>query len=154
MRQCKMLAVLSLALLMAACGSDNNDDTNSQSQTPTLKDISIQFAAQANGADVKCGAVNTIANLGSTKKTAELQDLRFYISEVNLINSKGEAVPVSLNENDNQNYGVALLDFEDATGACATEGDAPTYTTITGKVNEGNYTGVQFLLGVPDTGLD
>lgn len=154
-----MLAVSSLALLVAACGGGSNDDTankntNTLPVVVTTKDVAIQFAAQANGADVKCGTVNTITNLGLTKKTAELQDLRFYISEINLINDKGVAVPVSLTKNINQNYGVALLDFEDATGACAAEGDSPTYTTITGKVNEGNYTGVQFLLGVPDTGLD
>lgn len=159
MRQSKILAVSSLALLVAACGGGSNDDTankntNTLPVVVTTKDVAIQFAAQANGADVKCGTVNTMTNLGLTKKTAQLQDLRFYISEVNLINSKGEAVPVTLTKNTNQNYGVALLDFEDATGACATEGDAPTYTTITGKVNEGSYTGIQFLLGVPDTGLD
>lgn len=161
MRQSKMLAVSSLALLVAACGGGSNDDTankntNTLPVVVTTKDVAIQFAAQANGADVKCGTVNTMTNLGLTKKTAQLQDLRFYISEVNLINSKGEAVPVTLKNNDFQNYGVALLDFEDATGACENDktGSAETNNLVLGKINEGNYTGIQFLLGVPDTGLD
>ena len=63
--------VTASAVLLTACGGD--------SSTPlpvvaTTQAVSIQFAAQANGKDAQCGAVNEIANLGSTNKTAEIQD--------------------------------------------------------------------------------
>ena len=97
MRQSKMLAVSSLALLVAACGGGSNDDTankntNTLPVVVTSKDVAIQFAAQANGADVKCGAVNSINNIGTSNKTVEIRDLRFYVAEVKLINDKNEAV--------------------------------------------------------------
>lgn len=162
MRQSKMLAVSSLALLVAACGGGSNDDTankntNTLPVVVTTKDVAIQFAAQANGADVKCGAVNSINNIGTSNKTVEIRDLRFYVAEVKLINDKNEAVAVVLKEspeNVNQRYGVTLLDFEDATGVCAEVGTKDTYTTIQGTIPQGNYTGIQFILGVPDTGVD
>ena len=97
MRQSKMLAVSSLALLVAACGGGSNDDTANKNTSTlpvvvTTKDVAIQFAAQANGADVKCGAVNSINNIGTSNKTVEIRDLRFYVAEVKLINDKNEAV--------------------------------------------------------------
>lgn len=158
MRQSKILAVSTLALLVAACGGGSNDDSNNNLPVVvTTKDVAIQFAAQANGADVKCGAVNTITNIGTSNKTVEMRDLRFYVAEVKLINDKNEAVAVKLKEsvdNVNQRYGLTLLDFEDATGVCAEVGTADTYTTIQGTVPQGNYTGIEFILGVPDTGVD
>jgi uncharacterized repeat protein (TIGR04052 family) len=142
--------VTASAALLTACGGD--------SSTPlpivaTTQAVSIQFAAQANGKDAQCGAVNEIANLGSTNKTAEIQDLRFYVSALELVNDKGQAVAVTLDKNTNQDFGVALLDFENATGACA-GGDAKTNTVITGKIPTGTYTGIKFTLGVPDTVVD
>lgn len=143
MRSWLYATALPATLFLTACGgSDDTMPVVNASQA-----VTISFAAQANGKDVKCGAVNSIDNLGTSNKTAEIQDLRFYI------NDKGQAVAVTLDKNDYQNYGVALLDFEDATGACSA-GTAQTYTAITGKINTGNYKGIQFVLGVPDTGLD
>lgn len=149
MRSWLYATALPTTLLLTACGGGDNDSLPVVNSTQT---VSIQFAAQANGKDVKCGAVNSIDNLGTSSKTAEIQDLRFYVAEVKLINDKGQAVAVTLDKNDYQNYGVVLLDFEDATGACV--GDAKLNTAITGKINTGNYQGIQFVLGVPDTGVD
>jgi uncharacterized repeat protein (TIGR04052 family) len=138
--------VTASAVLLTACGSDD---------TPATQAVSIQFAAQANGKDAQCGAVNEITNLGTSKKTAEIQDLRFYVSELKLINDKGLMVDVALDKNANQDFGVALLDFENATGACSADtGNAKLYTAIMGNVPTGTYTGVQFTLGVPDAWVD
>lgn len=144
---CSAMTYLSAMALLAACGND--DEAAPQSG---MQNVAIQFAAQANGADVKCGAVNELANIGLTKKTTQVQDLRFYVSKVQLVNQKGQAVDVALTNNDFQNYGVALLDFEDATGACAEKGTATLNTTVTGQVPADTYTGIKFTLGVPDTG--
>ncbi|MDO9177497.1 MAG: metallo-mystery pair system four-Cys motif protein [Agitococcus sp.] len=143
--------VAASAVLLTACGSDDSPAT----QVATTQAVSIQFAAQANGKDAQCGAVNEITNLGTSKKTAEIQDLRFYVSELKLINDKGLMVDVALDKNANQDFGVALLDFENATGACSADtGSAKLYTAIMGNVPTGTYTGVQFTLGVPDTWVD
>ncbi len=145
--------VTASAVLLTACGSGSSDSSTPLPVVATTQAVSIQFAAQANGKDAQCGAVNEIANLGSTDKTAEIQDLRFYVSALELVNDKGQAVAVTLDKNTNQNFGVALLDFENATGACA-GGDAKTNTVITGKIPTGTYTGIKFTLGVPDTVVD
>lgn len=150
MRSWLYATALPATLLLTACGGGDSD---TPAVVNTSQAVTISFAAQANGKDVKCGAVNSIDNLGTGNKTAEIQDLRFYIADVKLINDKGQAVAITLDKNDYQNYGVALLDFEDATGACSA-GTAQTYTAITGKINTGNYKGIQFVLGVPDTGVD
>ncbi|MCB1657438.1 MAG: metallo-mystery pair system four-Cys motif protein [Moraxellaceae bacterium] len=157
MRILSVMTSVSLGMLLVACGGNGSEtNSNTANSLPVVKstqDVAISFAAQANGADVKCGAVNEVANLGTSNKTAQIQDLRFYISNLKLINSKGEAVAVSLTANDYQDFGVALLDFEDATGACSA-GTADTYTAITGTVPSDTYTGIEFSLGVPDTGTD
>ena len=145
-----LLALSSCIALLTACGGGSSDDP--LPIVNTTQAVNIQFAAQANHQDFKCGAVNEVSNLGTSNKTAQIQDLRFYISNLKLINSKGEAVAVSLTANDYQDFGVALLDFEDATGVCV--GDAKLNTSIVGKVKADTYTGIQFTLGVPDTGTD
>ena len=137
--------VTASAALLTACGG-SSDSSTPLPVVATTQAVSIQFAAQANGKDAQCGAVNEIANLGSTNKTAEIQDLRFYVSALELVNDKGQAVVVTLDKNTNQDFGVALLDFENATGACA-GGDAKTNTVITGKIPTGTYTGIKFTLG-------
>lgn len=144
-----LLALSSCVALLTACGGGGD---NSLPVVTSTQNVNIQFAAQANNQDFKCGAVNEVSNLGTSNKTAQIQDLRFYISNLKLINSKGEAVAVSLTPNDYQDFGVALLDFEDATGVCV--GDAKLNTSIVGKVKADTYTGIQFTLGVPDTGTD
>lgn len=145
-----LLALSSCVALLTACGGGSSDDP--LPIVNTTQAVNIQFAAQANNQDFKCGTVNEVSNLGTSNKTAQIQDLRFYISSLKLINSKGEAVAVSLTPNDYQDFGVALLDFEDATGVCV--GDAKLNTSIVGKVKADTYTGIQFTLGVPDTGTD
>ena len=144
--------VATSAVLLTACGG-SSDSSTPLPVVATTQTVSIQFAAQANGKDAQCGAVNEITNLGTSKKTAEIQDLRFYVSALELVNDKGQAVAVTLDKNTNQDFGVALLDFENATGACV-GGDAKTNTVITGKIPTGTYTGIKFTLGVPDTIVD
>ncbi len=44
---------------------------------------------------------------------------------------------------------TALLDFEDGTAGCADSGNAPMNDMVMGKVTPGDYTGIQFDLGIP-----
>jgi uncharacterized repeat protein (TIGR04052 family) len=100
---------------------------------------------------VKCGTA--INNLGSGAVSAQLKDLRFYISNVKLLTADGTEVPLTLAANDDWNLtagadSVSLIDLEDGTGSCA-GGTAATNSSIRGTVPAGNYVGVKMTMGVP-----
>lgn len=108
--------------------------------------VTINFAAEIGGQPFACDA--TYGGLGATTAEVRAVDFRLYVSGVEMIAADGSRVPVTLNESDWQHAGVALLDFEDATAACA-NGTAPVNTAVSGTVAEGDYTGVAFKVGVP-----
>lgn len=109
--------------------------------------IEIPFAAQIGGQPFSCSA--TYADIGTTKSTVQVADFRVYVSNFRLLGAEGTEVPVTL-ENDGtwQLDGTALLDFEDATGACS-NGTAETNRIVRGTVPEGEYAGLLFDIGVP-----
>ena len=84
--------------------------------------------------------VRRYPEVGASKATILLQDFRIYVSEVRLVSSDGQEVPVRLTpDNQWQNDSVALLDFENATGNC--NGNASTNSAVKGVVPKGDYTG-------------
>lgn len=129
------------AVLLAACGGG---DSGPQS-------VSIEFAAVAGSAAVKCGSV--VAGLGSGSVEAQVKDLRFYIANVKLLRADGSAVALTLPANDDWNLtsgsdAVTLIDLEDASGSCSS-GTAATNATIKGTVPAGTYVGLTMTMGVP-----
>jgi hypothetical protein len=86
--------------------------------------VTLQFEAVAGTTPVSCGS--TITGLGSTSKSAQIQDLRFYVSDVQLIKADGSTVPLTLATTDDNNYAdangsVSLITLSQAgTGACTT----------------------------------
>ena len=63
--------------------------------------------------------------------------------------STGYEAPVALDDDGIfQSDGVALIDFEDGTGAC-TQGDDATNLELRGSVQAGTYTGIKLRIGVP-----
>ncbi|MFN3376976.1 MAG: MbnP family copper-binding protein [Burkholderiaceae bacterium] len=140
------LLALALPLALSACGGGGAGDTTTPSGPQSIR---IDFAAKAGAQDAKCGT--TLTGLGADKVSAELNDLRFYVSQVALINDKGESVPVTLTVNDWQTKDVALIDLEDGTGACATQGTQGTNAQIVGTVAAGSYKGIQMTVGVPSS---
>jgi uncharacterized repeat protein (TIGR04052 family) len=66
-----------------------------------------------------------------------------------LVKADGSDVPVALTQDGLwQVDDVALVDFEDATGACA-NGTPETRSVIEGTVPAGDYAGVRFEIGLP-----
>jgi uncharacterized repeat protein (TIGR04052 family) len=111
--------------------------------------ITIQFAAQVGAAPFACGS--SYDAVGSAETSVEPQDFRFFVHDVRLIAADASEVPVELDARSPwQGLGTALLDFEDATGACLS-GDAAINTTVTGLVPPGEYTGIAFRIGVPES---
>ena len=115
--------------------------------------VNIDFDVVAGSQAVSCGVALT--GLGTKATSGQVKDLRFYITNVLLIDAQGNTVPVKLDDNANQSRDVALIDFEDATGKCPTStGTVTTYKSIAGKVAPGTYVGVALTLGVPVKSAD
>jgi uncharacterized repeat protein (TIGR04052 family) len=110
--------------------------------------VTIRFAAMVGDLPVACGI--TYSGLGTESSSVSLNDFRFYISHVRLIDAEGEETPVELTQDGLWQYeNVALLDFEDGTAGCGEAGNPEMNTRIVGEVHEGDYTGIVFDVGVP-----
>lgn len=111
-------------------------------------DLTIQFQGAFGTEQAACGT--SYPGAGLDTGTTELSDFRIYVHDVRLVRaSDDEEVPVELEQDGVwQVETVALIDFEDATGACA-GGTAQTRTVITGTVPPGDYDGIKFRVGVP-----
>ncbi len=112
--------------------------------------VTINFDV-LNGAGVSIGTTGCAASsltLGTAGSVGSLKDLRFYVSNVALIDASGNYAPVVMTQNANQDTNVALMDFEDATNTCNV-GNSATYTAIQGNVAPGTYVGIAFDIGVP-----
>ena len=139
------------AAALSACGGGSS---TAAAVTPLPdKVVAISFAALNGSTPVQCGT--PLTGLGSTAVAADLKDLRFYIANLALVNDQGVAVPVKLDSNDWQltqgSESVALIDLENATGACAdATHTAATHAVITGTVPGGTYVGLKASMGVPD----
>ncbi|MEZ5796773.1 MAG: metallo-mystery pair system four-Cys motif protein [Paracoccaceae bacterium] len=117
--------------------------------TPALADmsVSIPFAAEIGGKPISCA--ETYAGLGSTAAEAQVVDFRLFVSEAALVKADGSLQTLALEQDGQwQLDTLALLDFEDASGACA-NGTAGVNTTLRGTVPDGEYSGLVFTIGVP-----
>lgn len=87
--------------------------------------------------------------LGCTGKDPVLSDLRFYLSNPQLIDNNGKSHDLRFaTEFEWQNDAVAFIDLEDGSGACA-NGTAATYDRVIGVARAGDYRGLRFTIGVP-----
>lgn len=107
--------------------------------------VVLRFDARVGTQPFACGSTYP---LGTPARNAEPVDFRFYAQDIRLITADGTEVPVELYDSDFQARDVALLDFEDGSGACV-YGDAERNTEIRGTVAAGDYTGVAFRVGIP-----
>ena len=134
---CLTFALLGLGLLTACGDDDGGGDATFQ----------IAFEARVGVRPFECGSIYRA--IGSEFTEVEPIDFRFYVHDVALVTADGTEVPLTLDDDGEWQYqGVALLDFEDFTGACQ-DGTAETNTSVRGRAPAGDYTGVAFSLGVP-----
>jgi uncharacterized repeat protein (TIGR04052 family) len=150
----KFLPFLICGAVMGACGGGggSGDVPSAAARPATNSTVNIQFSAVAGNTPVQCAALLT--GLGSASVNAQLTDLRFYLTDVQLINDQGVAVPLTLSKNEwqttSESGSVALIDLENAQGACASEGTAAMNTVVTGTVPTGNYVKIKATVGVPE----
>jgi uncharacterized repeat protein (TIGR04052 family) len=110
-------------------------------------DVTIQFEAVVGQEALACGT--TYTGVGAEGGDTQISDFRFYVHDVRLVTSADVEVPLTLEQDGVwQVENVALVDFEDATGACQ-GGTTPTRTVVTGTVPAGEYDGIRFRVGVP-----
>jgi uncharacterized repeat protein (TIGR04052 family) len=135
--------LLLLPLITLAC----DDDPTTTDPMDHDHATAITFEATVAGDAVSC---DTEHDLGSTAVPARLADARMFVSRLELRHADdGAWVPLTLDDTDWQHEEVALLDFEDGTGACADSGTAETNRTITGTRPHGEVDGVRFQIGIP-----
>lgn len=121
----RRIPALALAFLGASCSQPNQE-------------LSIPFSATWDGAPVDCSSTSPA-----------LSDLRFYVSELQLIDSGGAATDAHFATGLQwQNDAVALIDLEDGTGACM-NGTTETSSELVIVVPPGDYRGLRFTVGVP-----
>ena len=120
------------------------------------REVAIEFAAVAGATGVACGRALAV-RLGSTGAVALLKDLRFYVSQVELLRDDGVAVPLKLAPNGPWQHtaangdAVTLIDLEDGQGGCFIEGSAETNAWLRGSVPAGRYLGLRMTVGVPES---
>lgn len=130
-----------LPLLLACTGAP--DDSGADG----TQAVTIPFRATVGGEPFACGT--TFAGVGTTSETIDPLDFRLYVYDVALLDASGASTPVDLEQDREWQYeNVALLDFEDGTGSCAT-GSPNRNDQIVGTAPEGDYTGVSFMVGIP-----
>ena len=116
------------------------------SPEPAEQDVTIRFDARAGERSLRCG--ESYSGIGSSAASVTLQDFRIYVSNLRLLARDGSEHQLALTPDDVwQGASVALLDFENASGNC--NGNAPTNTSVRGRVPTGDYVGLAFDIGVP-----
>lgn len=110
--------------------------------------VTINFQAFVGDKPFDCR--ETYEGIGTTSSKMSVTDFKFYVQDVRLIDKKGKEISVNLvNDGKFQTEKVALLDFENGEGTC-TNGTKELNTSIRGTVPKGKYSGVKFIIGVPE----
>lgn len=138
MKKLTCAAALFLALsLLSACVDDESEKT-----------YTLQFSAKVGEQPFACG--RSYDNVGTPANTFEPLDFRMYVHGVTLLAKDGSEVELELQQDKTwQRDSIALLDFEDGTGACETN-SPQMHTKIVGKAKEQDYVGIKFTVGIPE----
>lgn len=137
-----LLMVACSAFILSACSSSSSSDQ-------TSLDVTIPFAAEANGVAIDCDT--QLTGLGTNNSNANVTDFRFYLHDVRLIDIDGLEYPLTLTGNAWQQENLALLDFTNKESACS-GATKESNTEIQGTIYASpsvQFTGVAFMLGVP-----
>jgi len=117
-------------LAITACSKDDVAAIVDEVIPSTTEDVSINFAAQVNGADFTCG--QTYTGVGTGGDDYKVNDFRIYVHDAHIHDAlTGENHAIELTQDGVwQRDNVALLDFEDG---CST-GTVETNNVLAGKV--------------------
>ena len=139
-------ATLLTACVAAPSGTQGGKDDHAHE--PESQAIALNFKAMVGSSPLvtspstPTGNDQTYSGVGQDSKTIRPLDFRFYVHDVELLNSEGATVSVTLDANDWQYKNLALVDLD--AGATPEQ-----HAAVTGTAPKGTYTGVRFTLGVP-----
>ncbi|HQU81600.1 MAG TPA: metallo-mystery pair system four-Cys motif protein [Pyrinomonadaceae bacterium] len=109
--------------------------------------VTINFQAVVGEKAFDCK--ESYEGIGTTRSKMTVSDFKIYVQDVRLVDKNGKETPVSLtNDGKFQTEKVAMLDFENGEGNCAS-GTKELNTAIRGTAAKGKYSGVKFTIGVP-----
>jgi uncharacterized repeat protein (TIGR04052 family) len=138
----KLMVLATLVCVPAAVAIAQGARSNSKAEP-----VHIRFEGRLAGKPFACGRL--YEGVGTGASTVTPADLRFFVSEIEMIDAQGGTTPVALDQDGLWQYkSLALIDLEDGTGECR-NGNAATHAEVTGSVPPGRYTGVRFTVGVP-----
>ncbi|MDC0718366.1 MbnP family protein [Nannocystis bainbridge] len=135
-----MRALLLIVAVLPACTARDTDDGA----------VELFFRPTVAGSYFSCDEIyrETTANV-------KPQDFRLFVHAIRLVTAAGDEHPLELlDDGQFQARGVALLDFEDATGECR-RGTPALNKTIRGVLSDehrnqrADYIGLRFRVGVP-----
>jgi uncharacterized repeat protein (TIGR04052 family) len=109
--------------------------------------VEIELEAVVGDAAFDC-AQHFVVGTGDTMVMP--LDFKLYVHDVELLSEDGARALTLEQDGAFQDGTVALLDFEDDRGSCS-NGTGPTHTKIAGTAPAGDYTGVRFKIGVPES---
>jgi uncharacterized repeat protein (TIGR04052 family) len=127
--------------------------------TAATQAVTLNFDLINGATAVGTAGCTTPITVGTAGTAGTLSAAKFYVSKFALIDSNGGYSPLRLYETEMQSRGVALLNFENGLGTCASAATAfPTNTTVSGTVAPApsgtTYVGVAFTVGVPQYSTD
>ncbi|PJZ47879.1 MbnP family copper-binding protein [Leptospira saintgironsiae] len=126
----------------------------------TLSPPGIEFKAVVGDSDASCGGdITGHGDSHSSSVTIQhvagvmpigLKDLRFYVSEFELVDQNDNIITLDVPNTGAWQYGgVALLDFENGKGSCS--GTTETNNFVQASVENKTYKTLRFTLGVPES---
>lgn len=141
------------------CGGSGSDDSEKVAPTAPQIPFSLNFKAISGELALDCGSLLSGFGSDATDSIA-LNDLRFYVSNVALLDVDGNTLEATLDTNAFQytdaNGSVALIDLTaNDSGYCASdvlagsEGTLRTNSVVTGTLVEGEIASIRFDVGVP-----
>jgi uncharacterized repeat protein (TIGR04052 family) len=145
----KLGVIVATSCSLIACGGSSGGGSKDATTGELTSELSIPFIARAYDTEISCGA--QLSGLGSDAASGTIRGFALYIHDVVLINSDGTELPLSLDDNDWQNSGVALLDYQDKLDNCESDTAKPTNNMLVGSVQGDlvNVDRIRFTVGVP-----
>ncbi|TGJ99642.1 metallo-mystery pair system four-Cys motif protein [Leptospira semungkisensis] len=159
--------VFSFALFFQNCEGSSSSNASlallagSKALGSSSKPTGISFHAVVGDSEAVCG--QEISGHGESHSSSTvhalhvagvmpigLKDLRFYVSEFELVDENDNIIVLNIPDNGTWQYsGVTLLDFENATGSCT--GTSDMNKIVQTALENKQYKTIRFTLGVPES---
>ena len=111
--------------------------------------LTVACSAERETVRLQFGAVWQGATIDCNDGDISLTDLRFFVSDLALVDKLGELHPIALLEDDRwQQSNIALVDLEDGQGRCL-NGTSDRHATLTGTADRADFVELRFTVGVP-----